>query len=485
MDQSSRPPHRLPGLSTTSLDLLWVSLVLFVVLVISFLLPVHPNDNWWYVRLGGDIVSMSAIPQVDTYSYTVAGQPVVYFSWLSGVLFWALYEAGGITLTVLSRGVLLAGFYAMIWFASRQAGAGPKLASLVTLLAVLAGSNNWAVRPQLFAYPLFSLALWTMVKWQRGERRTLWLLPIISLLWVNLHPSFAVLFLLAGAQLIMEKANRKALAAVLAGMFLASLVNPRGIFAWGDIFLTIRNPANMRFSVEWGPPVNEGWQAGLFFGWLLVFPLLVALSAKKLSFTQWLWFIGFGWMALSGMRYGIWFLAVLAVLSAELLKSWLGERIDRPPERIQAAVNLPVGVTLLLLPVLVLPGARERWWANSPPALSQDTPVAAVEWLAQHPELPGPLWSDYAFASYLIYALPERPVWIDTRFYPYPEEQWEKYVEISEAAPGWENSLEEEGIRLLLVNLSVQSRLIESVDQSQRWKKIFEDQIALIFKRDG
>lgn len=469
------------GMSKISLSLLWLSLVLFLVLVIAFLLPVPPNDYWWYLRLGKDILSNRAIPQVDTFSFTVAGQPVVYFSWLSGVIFYLVNQAGGITLTVFCRGVLLAIFYGTIWAVCRGIGAGPKLASLVTLLAILAGSNNWAVRPQLLAYPLFGVALWWLVKWEAGERRYLWLLPLLSLLWVNLHPSFLLLFLLVGAQLVGEKRDRKTLALLLAAMFLASLANPRGPLAWEDIILTIRNPSNAGFSVEWGPPVNQGWQMRVFFGWLVAFPLLVALSSRRLNLTQWLWFLGFGWMALSGMRYVIWFLAILALLSAQLLQPWLGKRIDRPPRKIRPATNLPVSAILLVLPMLALPGVRETWWANSPPALTEDTPVAAAGWLTEHPELPGPMWSDYAYASYLIYALPERPVWIDTRFHQYPPEQWEKYLEISEAAPGWEGLLAEDGVRLLVLKQADQGKLLDVLQNDGSWREWFDRDGALIY----
>ena len=119
----------------------WLAFVLFVILALAFLLPIQPNDYWWYVRLGQDVLRERAIPTRDTFSYTQAGQPVVYHSWLAAVLFAVLRAWGGNPLTIFLRGLLLALFYGVTWRTCRLAGAGPKLAAGLTLLAALAGSK--------------------------------------------------------------------------------------------------------------------------------------------------------------------------------------------------------------------------------------------------------------------------------------------------------------------------------------------------------
>jgi hypothetical protein len=468
------------GQSHSSAELLWIGLTLFVILTIAFLLPVYPNDYWWYLRLGKEIVNSASMPTVDTYTFTQAGMPVVYHSWLSAVLFWILYQTGGLALTVLVKGLLLGIFYLFVWLSCREVGAGPILASLVALVAALAGSNNWVVRPQVFAYPLFGCALWLLARRRENEKLS-WLLIPISMLWINLHGSFLILFLLVGAAIVGGQGDRKTLLIVFLGMLLASLLNPRGILEWRDAVQTIVNPSNQRFSMEWGPPINQGWQAALFFGWILVFPLLTAFSHSQLSLPHWLWFLGFGWMALSGVRYVIWFLAILALLSAELLASMLSKYVPRQTASTHTKLNLSMLALLLLLPLMALPGIRERWWVDSPPVISSSTPVKATQWLSEHRELPGPLWSDYAFASYLIFQLPERPVWIDTRFYPFPPDQWERYLQVSDAGPRWEGILDEEGIQLLMLDVRSQSNLVAAVQGSGAWCEHYHDDVAVIF----
>ena len=86
--------------------LLWLGLVLFIALAIAFLLPVTPQDFWWYLRIGRDTLASGSVPGVDALTFTRTGTPVVYHSWGSAVLFWLFYKAGGLSFTVLFRGLL-------------------------------------------------------------------------------------------------------------------------------------------------------------------------------------------------------------------------------------------------------------------------------------------------------------------------------------------------------------------------------------------
>jgi hypothetical protein len=434
--------------------------------------------------LGSEIASSGSIPTIDTISSTQAGEPFVLHAWLAAWIFWGLYVLGGTAATVLAAGIAIATFYLFTWLTCRAAGANPWLASGLTLLAALAGSNNWVVRPQLFAYPLFGIVLYSLCRWQEGDDRGMWLLPAAGLLWVNLHGSFPLLFILGGIALIAGAGDRRKLATVIALSFAATLANPRHMGAWSYAFDLFRNPAVYQFSREWRPPENSGWQAAIFFGWLLLFPLLVAGSPRKLAWPYRLWYLGLGWMALSSVRNEVWFLAVIAPLTASLISPWLRGRFTRPDQPVRPVLNILVGLSLLLLPVAGLPGIRERWWPAAPPALSPATPVDAVNWLRAHPELSCPIWTEPGFASYLAFALPERTVWIDTRFELYPVKQWERYLAISQADPGWERLLDAEKVGMVLVNTVEQPRLLTSLQLSPGWCERYRDPAAAIFSKD-
>jgi len=464
-------------------DLLWFGIVLLLVLSIAFLLPIPPNDYWWYLRLGKEIIHTGAVPEVDTFSSTQFGQPITYHSWLSAVLFYLIEQIGGNTLTILVRGIIIAAFYFCVWYICRLAGGGARLAALVTFVAVIASSNNWAVRPQLFSLIIFALSLLSLWQWRQGHTRWVWALPLLMLLWVNLHGAFILGFLLVGAALIGGGGKKRDLLVALALMGLTSLINPRGWGAWAYVVSLLSDPASQQYGVEWHPPDIGVWQGIIFYAWLMIFPLLVSFSKNTLSRMDWLLFLGFGWMALSGLRYVIWFIAILAVMSTALLEPLIGKYLNSKESPAKPVINGVILSFLLLLPIFFLPGIRTLWWNEAPPVLTPNTPVDAVAWLKERPELSGRLWNDLVFSSYLIYALPERPVWIDTRFELYPVTHWERYIEVSNAFPEWSAILNEEAITIIMIDPYEQEQLIEALDQSINWCLRFHNQNSRIYTR--
>jgi hypothetical protein len=456
------------------------------VIGLAFLLPVAPNDFWWYVRIGRDTLASGAIPEVDTLSSTQASSPVVYHSWLASIILWLSYKTGGISLVVLLRGFLVGAAYTLLWLFARRMGAGVRLASILALVAALTGSNNWAVRPQLFTYVLFLLILWVLWDWHGGKKKSLWILPILSLLWVNTHGSFVLVFLLGGVSLIFGRGDRRALAIALGAGMVFTLINPRGWQAWTYVLDMLSAPSNQLFSIEWLAPINNNWQMNLFFLWMLLFPLAVALSSRRLDRFEWALFLVFGFLAFSGLRYVIWEIFILVILSAALLAEFGNRWLDKPDRKSIPAMNISLSVLFLLLSFIFFPSVRFALWKDTAPAIYSNTPIEATQWLTSHPELPGPLWADLAFSSYLVYALPERPVWIDTRFEVYPVEHWQKFKAIDSARWDWQILLDEAGANLLMISRASQPELLGALEKSATWCDVYQDEQAVIFTRcDG
>jgi len=471
--------------ASRSYDLLWLSLALLCILPIAFYLSITPHDYWYFVRIGKDIWQTGVIPTVDTLSYTYAGRPIIYQPWLAAVIFWLAYFLGGATLTFLLRGLCIAFSYALIWILMRAAGTGTKVATLLMVLLGFSSSTNWSMRPQMFAYPLFVMTLWALWHYQDGRPKYIWILPLVTLLWANLHGSFLLAFVLMGSTLLFSTGDRKQLAIWSFLSILTTLINPHGIFVWQYVSDMFNSQSIQLYAAEWRPPVNAGWQMNIFFDWLLLFIPLAAVSPRRLSLLEWSWFLFFGWLALSGLRYVIWFMFIMAILSGALLGELL--RSFKRPHTIRTAspaFNYILSALIFLLPLMMLPGIRESWWQEAPPPYHEaTTPINATKWLAAHPDLPGPLFAEYTFSSYLIFALPSRRIWIDNRFHLYLPAHWENYQAISSAKPGWDDLLDKDKVNLLMLSLHSQPALADVVEESEQWCEQYRDKDAIIFSR--
>ena len=464
----------------SSYDFLWLSIALLPLLGISFMLAIQPQDYWWVMRVGQETMQNWAVPSIDTISLSQTHQPIIYQTWLSGVIFWLVYKLGGISSTFLLRGILIGITYGLSWYMAREVS-NPWLATILVFTFGIAGANNWSVRSQLFAYPLFMCCLWSLYSWQKGNNKFLWVLPLCIVLWANMHGSFILPIILAMTALVFGKGDRKILSIAIGVMLIVTLLNPHGIGVWKYFFSMLNSPSDQLFAFEWAPPRNEGWQMNTFFASLLVFAPLAAFSSRKLSTLEWVWFLGFGWLALTGLRYVIWFLFIVVILLASLLADW-ANKLGRPKQTFPA-LNIGFGIFMLVISLIFLPIIRQRWMGNAVPVYEMTTtPLAATEWLTQNPESCSMLWADYAFGGYLSFAMPSCHSWMDSRFNAFPPEQWSEYVQVSRAE-NWQEIFDREGIQNLMLSTAAEPKLVEAVSASNAWCKKYNDQYVVIFSR--
>src|SRR5258708_40173713 len=94
----SKPPSRSVG-SIRRFNLtrrhLWLGLPVFVLLWKNFLFPLPVLDFWWHLKLGEVIAATRSIPRVDVFSFTAAEKPFIVQNWLTEVVYYGLYRAGG------------------------------------------------------------------------------------------------------------------------------------------------------------------------------------------------------------------------------------------------------------------------------------------------------------------------------------------------------------------------------------------------------
>src|SRR2546422_11316852 len=121
-------------------------------------------------------------------------------------------------------------------------GAGLAPAFALTAVAYLVLTSHAIARPHIVTYVFFALVLERLDDFQNGRlpARALWWLPLLALVWANVHGGFVVGFVLGGVfagvaalrAVVFRDAEerRRALvfAAVLAAMGLATLANPHG-----------------------------------------------------------------------------------------------------------------------------------------------------------------------------------------------------------------------------------------------------------------
>lgn len=516
-----------------TLDQVWLFAGVAFVALRALLTPIMPHDFWWHLATGRQIVVTGQIPTVDGFSFTRAGEPFYNQSWLAQVGMYGLFELGGPELLVLVQALVLAGAYGLLLrLAIRQSGS-LRLSVGVLLLGTLPASfDNWLVRPQSYAIPLFIASLYVLTAWRdpRGARaddagrlRAFWwpllLLPAFGILWVNLHGSFvlggALIALTFAGELLRRwlaaRAERRSWATgpigvaedvltrpprpaypplwhlVVAGGLtgLSWLVNPGGLQVLDYVRKLTASSQVTQLVTEWAPPSVRDPNGAIFFLFIMVAIVVLAYGERKPDPTDMLLAGAFLWLALGAGRNNIWFVAVATPLLARQLAEWLPERGARKPYQGVPALNMALAGTIGLMLLVALPWIKP--WLGLPPEVGAvvhpQTPVAAVAAVQADPRRPARLFHDMGYGSYLIWAAPEQKVWADPRIELYPFEQWLDYGRLGSAVEV-ESLLGKYAIDGLLLSNKEQAALVAWAQaRPELWELRYSDAEASYFVR--
>ncbi|GAB4216370.1 MAG: hypothetical protein OHK0022_57420 [Roseiflexaceae bacterium] len=486
-------------LNTPTLDHVWLAAALVLVALRPLLTAVQPHDFWWHLAMGREILAHGGVPTVDSYSYTRAGEPFYDQSWLAQLLMYGLHRLGGVELLVIVQALVILLAYGLLLRLCVLRSGRLRLSVALLLVTLPVVFDNWNIRPQSYALPLFAAVLTIVSEYRLGLSRRLWLLPPLLALWANIHGTFVLGLGLIGitwlgevlkrfgsrsqsadeAQLKTQNSKLKTLAFWGALSGLAILLNPGGSAIIGYVRGLLGSNAVTTLVTEWAPPTVRDTGGVLFFLLLIAAATLLIYARRRPDLTDMLLCGAFLWLALGASRSIIWFgmvvLPLLAVQAATLLPP-PGQPVPGAPVLNRALIGM-----LALLLVLGLPWVKPL--LLPPPVgavLAPETPVAATQALRTLPAPPQRLFHAMSYGSYLIWAAPEQRVFIDPRIELYPYQQWRDYLNL-----GLGNNVPEllrsYGFDGMLLSKTEQSALISVIRREPAWVLQYEDTQSIIF----
>jgi hypothetical protein len=469
--------------------------ILFLALFVLSTREISDPDFWWHLRTGQYIIETRAIPHTDPFSLTRAGHTWITHEWLAEVGLYALYALGSFPLLILTFAMLITLAFAFVY--ARMPGK-PYVAAFVLLLAALSTAPTWGVRPQMLTLLFASVFLYVLEQ----RRAWLWVLPLLMLVWVNLHSGYALGIVILATYLIGEiiedltsrsraltlHAPRflalhvpRALLLTLIFCLIAVLFNPNGATMYVYPFETLTSRAMQAYIQEWFSPDFHRVEFQPF-AWLLIGTLAtMALTGKRVSLPHAILLAGFGYAALRSARHIPIFALIAAPILAEQLWHLLGARVSithSPTTRGLSLVNW-----LILVLVLVASGTRIVAVLDNQPVVERARfPSAAVDFLQAYGAR-GALYNTYGWGGYLIWRLyPQMRVFIDGRADVYGDAFIEEvYLKAYRGGADWRAPLEQYDVRLVL--LEPASPLATQLARAPDWRRIYADSQAVVFER--
>lgn len=452
-------------------------------------------DLWWHLRTG-DVIVNRGLPTQDIFSFTVTDHRWVTHEWLSQVFLWGVWSLGGAALlTLVFAAITVAAFF----LSFRVGGASVPTAWLAVLASVAAGIST-GVRPQMFNLLGVAITLLLLENVRRKiwePARLWWLIPLI-VIWANLHSGFFLGLAVCAVYAVGEKLERKRGGAtetmsgtvstrvglLTVGAFVAAIINPSGWRLWTYPFETLGSNAMRDFIVEWHSPDFHNPLMWPFAALLVVAVVVAATVRPTLRWTQALLLVGTGVAGLQSMRH-ISLFAVIAVAClgeplTELVRSRRAVAVAPSPSTRRGPVAL-MGTLAATLGILVAAMFSQAALANNDEAVASSYPVDAVDWLDANGYRETNGFNDYAWGGYLIWRGFE--VYIDGRADVYGDAFLEQYADTFRAKAGWEEPLDEYDIDWIL--LDVDRDLVVVLDGSNDWSRVYSDDLAVVFARNG
>jgi len=450
-------------------------------------------DYYLHLMAGKYIFGHLSLPNVDVFSYTMAGQPWHLHEWLFEVLIYCIYILSGETGVV----VWTSGLGVLAFYIAFNAGI-PKnkenyRAILFALLLFVFYQVFIKPRPQIITFLCYAIFLFVIFDYKyRNTLRFSAVLPPLMVVWANAHGAYILgivfLWLFIACEYLsrwMRNGNNGSdkklyrLTIIAAITLLASAINPYFIKHWMFPF-TLMNSQAMSFIVEWHSPNFSDSFERAYLLFVALFTVHYIYVKKRPDLTELLLPGSLIILSIFAARHIP--LAILTMLPFALATSGRGyefktilpasienlctDRLSRSHDigKKEYIINGALLLVVVLSLISIFPMLREEKLKKRNSYL----PVKAVDFILEN-KINGRLFNTYHYGGYLIYRLhPQQRVFIDIRADMYGDDFMRDYISIYFGQDGWERKFDQYNIDYVICenNAAIRNLLLDRGDFS-------------------
>lgn len=484
------------GLSTQRV--MFITLVMLLA-VLATRVPVD-TDTWWHIR-SGEYTLTEGMIYTDPFSFSKAGETWINHSWGGQIILYVAWKMGGnVGLALYTTLFAVLGMMALYPICAGNV----YLRSFVILLGAITAAVFWSARPQMLSFFLSSVFLLILFQYKHQNKDRLWLIPPLMLIWGNLHAGFSIgfIFLVAfiGGELLghvfakdktgiipMRGIGKLVIVTVLAVG--ALVINPYGFAMLRVPFETVNLGVLRGHIQEWQSPNFQGRETWAFLGMIFLIIGASGMAKRGWDWTEYGLICGTAFLAfLYGRNIAVFAVAATPILSYQVdafltQQGWQftpRTRVSKAQSRLNAVllVVLLFGGLMSIVSVL-LPDTVDE-------AQRENLPIAVSEFIAQNPPQ-GKMFNSYNWGGYLVFALPNIPVYVDGRTDLYGDQFLMRYLRTALGQGDWRRVLDEDDIDWVVVEAG--SGLAVDLADEPNWRQIYPteaypDEKAVIFVRN-
>lgn len=487
-------------LRNLSIEHLWVYAVIGSCFGYLCALPVEQYDFWNYLKLGADWFQTHRLVTQDLYTFTVSGKQMLNLHWGAGPVYYLIFRAGGLRLLVLLHALLLTAAFLLLLDLAKKTSGNLRIAAGATFLAFLVSATNFALRPQGFSIFFFALTLHLL------RTKRLWPIPLVMLLWQNLHGAFVLGVVLVGSEWLgslvplqspvggepcdsskpLPSAASRPLLITLLLTSAVTTLTPLGLRLYPAL-LTMESTSRASLLTEWDPPSMLEPTGLLFFSALLGLIALSNWRTRRWSRTDLITFFVFTLLALRQQRAVIWWAIATVPLFAETFAQTFGGRESRTvPQKKPWVVNWLIAGLFSLYLVGCLPWLKTRnplVPSIKRQLIAPDTPVRLAAELKTIPDARR-VFNNLPWGGYFMWDLrDDQKTYCNPFVFLFPKVVMGDYLLITNGHAKWQALLDHYRVDTLALSKTDQPFLVQLARESPSWRLVYEDSLGVLFLR--
>ncbi|PKO05580.1 MAG: hypothetical protein CVU41_10935 [Chloroflexi bacterium HGW-Chloroflexi-3] len=484
---------------------LFFNIIIFTLIFFMAVRVPLDSDFWWHVR-SGQLSLMNGSPILeDLTTFTVFNSSWVNHSWLSQIFYFFILSSLGNIGIMISVAIIAT---LSIFFVFIRLKTNPIINGFTILLCVMTTAVVWSPRPQLLTLLFFSILTYLLTeKSVFSEKIPTILVPILFLIWGNLHAGFSIGIILIitifvgkalDFLLYKEESNQDQYKTLIFWFLLIVvcslivMINPNGIGIWQVQFNTITLPSLQNLIPEWASPnFHELYQQPFLWLWLLlVFFFMANRTSYKFSTIIPLLVLG-GLGFISRRNYVYYAIFSIPLLSKEMqrffeiyLKNYfsvqkffnniknLNKKSDK---KISKYINLFfVGFLWFMVTWKII-------YLGSPIIFDfyekKSFPKEAITAIENKELTDFRCFNSYTWGGYISWKLPEMKIFIDGRTDLYGEILIQDWIEMVNGGEAWKQKFGLYDINCVFLE---EDRPIINLLEDNGWHVVYSDELSVI-----
>ena len=394
----------------------------FIIGVSSLLMikSIQSFDYWWHIKAGEYIVANKVIPFTDVFSWFGIENNLYWHSheWLSEVLLYLFYSVfdnfGAYIFTI---GLFLSISLLLFLLNKDKYYKNIRISIIWIILGVLILVPIALPRPHMINLMLFLLVIYILFDYKKHKSKKIWILPLISILWVNFHGGssnliYIMIFMFIITGLFDFKIGRitakklennqiKTLIIVAILSILALLINPHGLDMITYPYSNMADSYMLSFIDEWrSPDLKKFSDLFVFIEIFLIGIILIIDKDKDIDLLDFLLEGAFIYLTFKSIRFS----AFLYIISSFIIFKYINESKDK---EINKQLSIGLGIIGIILTIFSLFNISSIASQPIKEVVSNDIIQTIKE------EAPKRLYNAYNVGGYLIYN--DIPVFVDGR----------------------------------------------------------------------